>query len=208
MSNSSGNLLIVAAPSGGGKTSLIDALLAEDERLRLSVSHTTRRPRPDEIDGRHYHFISAERFEAMVEAGEFLEHAEVFDCRYGTSRAAVEEHLTRGVDVILEIDWQGARQIRAAFGRCRSVFILPPSLEILCQRLERRATDTEAVIQRRMRDAQSEISHWDEFDYLLVNDDFDTALADLRAILRSLRLSRNYQQERHRGLLAELLGTG
>jgi guanylate kinase len=203
-----GNLLIVAAPSGGGKTSLVHALLAEDERLALSVSHTTRAPRPGEQDGKHYHFVSVQDFRQLAGDGAFAEHALVFGHHYGTHAGFMSEQLDRGLDVILEIDWQGARQVRGAFTDCRSVFILPPSLEVLRQRLAQRATDSDEVIHRRMQQARDEISHWAEFDYLVVNDHFDTALADLRAVIRSLRLGRLRQQEENAELLAELLVSG
>jgi len=200
-------LFVVAAPSGGGKTSLISALLDEDERARLSVSHTTRPPRPGEQDGVHYHFVDEFTFLDLVSQGAFLEHARVFDYRYGTGRQSVEQQLASGHDVILDIDWQGARQIRKAFPSCCSIFIIPPSLEVLRQRLIGRGQDSESVIQRRMRDAQAEISHWTEFDFLIINDDFDEALADLHSIIRSGQLSRPLNMSQHREILAELLGT-
>jgi len=200
-------LFVVAAPSGGGKTSLISALLDEDERARLSVSHTTRPPRPGEQDGVHYHFVDEFTFLDLVSQGAFLEHARVFDYRYGTGRQSVEQQLASGHDVILDIDWQGARQIRKAFPSCCSIFIIPPSLEVLRQRLTGRGQDSESVIQRRMRDAQAEISHWTEFDFLIINDDFDEALADLHSIIRSGQLSRPRNMSQLREILAELLGT-
>jgi len=200
-------LFVVAAPSGGGKTSLISALLDEDERARLSVSHTTRPPRPGEQDGVHYHFVDEFTFLDLVSQGAFLEHARVFDYRYGTGRQSVEQQLASGHDVILDIDWQGARQIRKAFPSCCSIFIIPPSLEVLRQRLTGRGQDSESVIQRRMRDAQAEISHWTEFDFLIINDDFNEALADLHSIIRSGQLSRPRNMSQLREILAELLGT-
>jgi guanylate kinase len=200
-----GNLLIVAAPSGAGKSSLVNALLESDARLVLSISHTTRTPRPGERDGEWYHFIDQETFDRQAGENAFLEYARVFDHCYGTSAAAVNALLDEGRDVILEIDWQGARQVRAARPECHSIFILPPSLEVLQTRLKRRATDSAEVIARRMRDARSEISHWQEFDFLVVNDDFDTALADLRAIIRSLRLKLPYRQKQYAPLIEELL---
>lgn len=203
-----GDLLIVAAPSGGGKTSLVNALLESDSRLALSVSHTTRGPRRGEKDGEHYHFVSAREFGKLAGENAFVEHAEVFGHQYGTHAGLLEQQLSSGLDVILEIDWQGARQVRAKFPDCRSVFILPPSLGVLRERLSRRATDSDEVIAQRMEAARAEISHWQEFDYLVVNDDFDSAFGDLAAIVRSLRLSRPRQQKAYANLLAELLGTG
>lgn len=201
-------LYVVAAPSGGGKTSLISALLKRDPQVRLSVSHTTRKPRPGEIDGVHYHFVDESEFERLVSQSAFLEHARVFDHRYGTGRRAVEQQLEQGHDVILDIDWQGARQIRASFPSSRSIFIIPPSLEALQQRLTKRGQDDEAVIRRRMRDARAEISHWDEFDYLIVNDDFDQALDELHRIVRQDEVPRAQATGRTREILADLLETG
>jgi guanylate kinase len=203
-----GRLFIIAAPSGGGKTSLVNALLAADHRLVLSVSHTTRAPRPGEVDGRHYHFTDPETFARRAEAGEFLEHATVFGHLYGTHAGALGAQLGQGLDVILEIDWQGAAQVRKVFPECRSMFILPPSLEVLRERLSRRGQDSAAVISRRMREAQAEISHWEEFDYLVVNEDFQTALEDLQAIIHCSRLGREVQARQHTELLAELLVSG
>lgn len=201
-------LYVVAAPSGGGKTSLIAALLKRDPQVRLSVSHTTRKPRPGEIDGVHYHFVDESEFERLVSQSAFLEHARVFDHRYGTGRRAVEQQLEQGHDVILDIDWQGARQVRASFPSSRSIFIIPPSLEALQQRLTKRGQDDEAVIRRRMRDARAEISHWDEFDYLIVNDDFDRALDELHRIVRQDEAPRAQATGRTREILADLLETG
>jgi guanylate kinase len=202
------NLYVVAAPSGGGKTSLISALLDENDRVRLSVSHTTRPPRPGEQDGVHYHFVDESAFLDLISQDAFLEHARVFDHRYGTGRQTVEQQLASGHDVILDIDWQGARQIRQAFPSCCSIFIIPPSLDVLRQRLTGRGQDSESVIRRRMRDAQAEISHWTEFDFLIINDDFDAALADLRSIINSGELNRPANERQRREILAELLGTG
>jgi len=199
---------VVAAPSGGGKTSLINALIDKDNRVRLSVSYTTRPPRPGEQDGVHYHFVDESEFMDLVARNAFLEHARVFDYRYGTGRQAVEQQLAAGHDVILDIDWQGARQIRETFPSCRSIFIIPPSLEVLRQRLTARGQDSEKVIRRRMRDAQAEISHWNEFDFLIINDNFDEALADLQAIIRSGKSNRPVTGRQRREILAELLGTG
>ena len=201
-------LYVVAAPSGGGKTSLIAALLERDDRIRLSVSHTTRAPRPGEIDGRHYHFVNEETFLKLIEDDAFLEHARVFDHRYGTGREAVERQLKAGFDVILDIDWQGARQIRERFPGCVTVFIVPPSLEVLEQRLARRGQDSKATIRRRMRDARAEISHWDEFDHVVINDDFQEALGDLHAIVREGAPRRKCDLEQQRLILAEMLETG
>jgi guanylate kinase len=178
-----GRLIVIAAPSGAGKTSLVKALLARDPALRLSVSHTTRERRPTEQEGREYHFVAVPEFERLREAGEFLEHARVFDNLYGTSRAFVEQQLTAGHDVVLEIDWQGARQVRRAMPQCVSVFILPPSRTALAERLARRATDTPQVIERRLADAAGDMSHYREFDYVVVNDDFARALEDLQHIV-------------------------
>lgn len=199
-------LFIVSAPSGAGKTSLIKALLAADAELSASVSHTTRSPRPGEVDGRDYHFVTVERFRAMAAVGEFLEHACVFDHYYGTSAAAVRAQAMAGRDVILEIDWQGARQIHELVPDAVRIFILPPSVQTLRQRLQARGQDGAAVIERRMRDALSELSHYGEYDYLVVNDDFARALDDLRAIVRARRLRTAAQQVRHGGMLAELGG--
>ncbi len=201
-------LYVVAAPSGGGKTSLINALIDKDNRVRLSVSYTTRPPRPGEQDGVHYHFVDESEFMDLVAGNAFLEHARVFDYRYGTGRQAVEQQLAAGHDVILDIDWQGARQIRETFPSCRSIFIIPPSLEVLRQRLTARGQDSESVIQRRMRDAQAEISHWNEFDFLIINDNFAEALADLETIIRSGKPNRPLTGLQRREILAELLGTG
>ncbi|MBT8048829.1 MAG: guanylate kinase [Xanthomonadales bacterium] len=201
------NLFVVAAPSGGGKTSLINALLKTDERVRLSVSHTTRPPRPGEQDGVHYHFVNEASFLKLADENAFLENARVFDCYYGTGRKAVEQQLASGFDVLLDIDWQGARQVRAAFPSCCTVFIIPPSIEVLRQRLVRRGQDTERVIRRRMREARAEISHWDEFDFIIINDVFEQALADLQTVIRFGKLNRPETQERRVEILAELLGS-
>ncbi|MEJ8569442.1 guanylate kinase [Elongatibacter sediminis] len=198
-------LYVVAAPSGGGKTSLIAALLDRDPNLSLSVSFTTRPPRPGEVDGRHYRFIDKEQFMARVRDDAFLEYAEVYGHYYGTGRAAVEHELLAGRDVLLDIDWQGAQQIRTTFAACCSVFILPPSLAELRRRLESRGQDSREVIERRMAKARSEIEHWEEFDFVVINDDFQAALADLHAIIRERRPVRTDQAERIAPLLAELL---
>jgi len=202
------NLFVVAAPSGGGKTSLINALLEQDRQVKLSVSHTTRPPRPGERDGVHYHFVDQASFLNLVGQGAFLEHARVFDYYYGTGRMEVERQLKAGFDVLLDIDWQGARQIRASFPSCCGIFIIPPSLDVLRQRLIARGQDSKDVIQRRMRDAQSEISHWSEFDFIIINDVFDEALADMQSIIRHGKLKRPENEVQSREILAELLGTG
>jgi len=192
----SGVLFVVSAPSGAGKTSLLRALIPTDPRLRLSISHTTRAPRPGEADGVHYHFVDRAAFEAMVAAGEFLEHAQVFDNLYGTAERSVRAVLGGDLDVVLEIDWQGARQVRARFPEAVSVFVAPPSVAALRERLSGRGQDSADVIERRMRDARGELSHFGEYDYLVVNDVFEQALADLRAIVAAERLRRPRQQER------------
>ena len=178
-----GTLFVLSAPSGAGKSSLAKALVECTPGLAVSVSHTTRAPRPGERDGVHYHFVDRARFQAMVEAGEFLEHAQVFDNFYGTSRRAVEDLLAHGRHVLLDIDWQGARRIKALMPNTRTIFILPPSIAALEQRLRTRGQDSEATIARRMRDAVAELSHYPEFDHLVVNDDFARALGDLCAIV-------------------------
>jgi guanylate kinase len=178
-----GRLFVIAAPSGAGKTSLVRALMEREPGLRFSISYTTRPQRPTEQHGRDYFFVVKDEFERMVAAGEFLEHARVFDNCYGTARRQVEEALAAGQDLILEIDWQGAGQVRRALPECISVFILPPSRPELERRLRGRGTDAEEVIQRRLRDAASDMTHWREFDYVVVNDEFARALAQLQAIV-------------------------
>jgi len=205
---SEANLYVVAAPSGGGKTSLVSALLKMDDRVKLSVSHTTRPPRPGEKDGVHYHFVDEAAFLGLIENNAFLEHARVFDHRYGTGRKAVKQQLAAGYDVLLDIDWQGARQIRHSFPHCRTIFIIPPSLDVLRQRLKARRQDNDVTINHRMREAKAEISHWDEFDYLIINDVFDEALSDLQSIIRK-GIPRRLDEEQRKGkILAELLETG
>jgi guanylate kinase len=201
-------LFVVASPSGGGKTSLINALLQQDDRVALSVSHTTRAPRPGEEEGVHYYFVDDVTFEALAGRGAFLEHAQVFGYRYGTGRAAVVRQLADGFDVLLDIDWQGARQVRKSFPAARTIFILPPSLDVLRRRLVNRGQDSDEVIAHRMQAARDEISHADEFDYLVVNDDFQLALADLRAIIRLGQPKRTEQISKCREILAELLENG
>jgi guanylate kinase len=184
MSAETGRLYVIAAPSGAGKTSLVKALMEREPRLRFSVSYTTRKARPNEIDGRDYHFITAARFQEMVDRGEFLEHARVFDNFYGTGVHAVADALAAGGLVLLEIDWQGARQVRERLPDARTIFILPPATQALEQRLNARSTDSDAVIQRRLQDARRDISHFSEFDYVVINDRFDQAVEDLHAIVR------------------------
>ncbi len=200
-----GQLFVVAAPSGAGKSSLVNALLARDDNLSLSISHTTRPPRPGESEGHHYHFVSEAEFLADRANGEFLEHARVFDHWYGTSRRSVARFLDSGRDVILEIDWQGAEQVRQQFPDSCHIFILPPSVASLLERLKKRGQDSEAVIERRMRDARAEMVHYGEFDYVVINDDFETALHELHAIVIAQRLQQSAQRRRHESLLQELL---
>jgi guanylate kinase len=200
-----GRLFVIAAPSGAGKTSLVKALLASEPRLRLSVSHTTRKRRPSEEDGREYHFVSVAQFKQLVARGEFLEHARVFDNFYGTARGFVEEQLRQGHDVILEIDWQGAQQVRRAMPQCVSIFILPPSRRALAERLTRRATDSAQIIARRLADATADMSHYREFDYVIVNDDFAQALSDLRRIVAGRAGDLTSARPELAALLAELL---
>ena len=178
-----GQLFVIAAPSGAGKTSLVRALMQREPSLRFSISYTTRPQRPAEIHGRDYFFVTQPEFQEMVTAAAFLEHARVFDNYYGTARQQVEDSLAAGQDLILEIDWQGAAQIRRAMPECHTVFILPPSRVELERRLRGRGTDSGEVIERRLRDAAGDMGHWDEFDYVVVNDDFERALGDLQAIV-------------------------
>ncbi len=200
----SGNLFIVSAPSGAGKSSLVKALLERDPAIRLSISHTTRAPRPGEEDGVHYHFVSREAFQERLGKGEFLESAEVYGNYYGTSQPWIEAERAAGRDILLEIDWQGAAQVRRLVPDAISIFILPPSIEELRSRLRGRGTDSEEVIARRMAAAREEVSHCLEFDYLVVNDQFDTALADLLAIARARRLDIRAQEKHLADLLLEL----
>lgn len=202
-----GNLYIISAPSGAGKSSLVSVLVKDRSDIEVSISHTTRAIRPGEVDGVNYHFIDEAAFVEMIEQGLFLEHAQVFDNRYGTSRQSIQEQLLKGKDVILEIDWQGARQIRQLVSNCKTIYILPPSIGALRDRLKKRGQDDDELIDRRMRDAVSEMSHYDEFDYIVINDDFEQAKNDLSAIFASNRLLKAFQQEQHTGLLAELLAT-
>lgn len=202
---SSGTLFIVSAASGGGKTSLLKALMDQDPKVRLSISYSTRPMRPSEQDGVHYHFIDHDRFENMRANALFLEHAEVFGNFYGTSRVWIEQQLAQSVDVILEIDWQGAQQVRQQMPLAVSLFILPPSRAILQQRLEGRGQDQSDVIQQRMQAAVGEMVHYDEYDYLVINDDFNVALADIQAIIRAQRLKIHLQMERHVQIIQQLL---
>ena len=189
-----GKLFVVSAPSGAGKTSLVRALVAQRPNLVVSVSHTTRRPRANEVEAREYFFVTAEEFQRLVRLGAFLEHAQVFDNFYGTGAAQVRAHLTAGRDVLLEIDWQGARQVRSALPECVTIFILPPSRSALEERLRARRTDSPEIIARRLREAVDDMSHYAEFDYVIVNDRFEQALSELAAVLdgraEALRASR------------------
>lgn len=199
-----GNIFLVVAPSGAGKSTLVNALLAKDAAIQLSVSYTTRPPRPGEQDGREYHFVSVEDFKARRARGEFLESAEVHGNFYATSRLWIEERMREGRDVLLEIDWQGARQVKAAFAHAVGIFILPPSIDALEQRLHKRGQDLPQVIARRLLAAGSEIAHAPEFDYVIINADFDRALAELTAIVTAARLRYANQAARHHALFAQL----
>lgn len=199
------SLFVVSAPSGAGKTSLVNALIAQYENISLSISHTTRHAREGEVDGQDYYFVNNAQFTALRDASEFLESATVFDHSYGTSSKAVLSQLEQGIDVILEIDWQGAAQVRKNYPDCISIFILPPSRSTLEQRLRGRGQDDEEVIARRMHEAENEMSHYVEFDYLVVNDDFNQALTDLVAVITAQRLSLDIQKKVQANLLIELL---
>lgn len=201
----SGQFFIVSAPSGAGKSSLVKAWLERDTAISLSVSHTTRLPRPGEVDGVNYHFVDRDRFVDMLGRGEFLESAEIYGNFYGTSQPWIEARMATGQDILLEIDWQGAAQVRTLMPRAVSIFILPPSIQELRRRLEGRGTDSPEVIERRMAMAREEISHALEADYLVVNDVFDTALADLMAIARARRLRMDVQSIRQTSLMHSLL---
>lgn len=200
-----GQLYIVSAPSGGGKTSLLNALRLELNDVVVSVSFTTRQARPGEEQGKHYHFVSVADFQQQIEQDNFLEYAQVFDNYYGTSRQTVGEQLKAGLDVILEIDWQGAQQVRQRTDNVISIFILPPSRRALEERLRNRRQDSDEIIARRMRDAQRELSHYNEYDYLVINDDFDEALQDLISIFRCQRLRLKLQQQNRSSLLSQLV---
>ena len=190
------NLFVVVAPSGAGKTSLVNALLERDPNIRLSISYTTRPPRAGEEHGKHYHFVDKAEFEAMIAAGDFLEHANVYGNYYGTSRKWIARELEGDHDVLLEIDWQGAAQVRKLFPKMVGIFILPPSLAELKRRLEGRGKDSPETIARRMASAREEISHVLEFEYIIVNESFDSAVVDLVSVVRAARLSRERQRER------------
>lgn len=210
MSSRFGNLFILSAPSGAGKSSLIKALLAKSlnanaNPLQVSVSHTTRDPRPGEVDGEHYHFVSREAFELLIAQNAFFEYAEVFGNYYGTSRITIEHTLSKGIDVFLDIDWQGARQVKEQMPDTCSIFILPPSATALRERLVSRGQDAQSVIEKRMQEAVSEMSHYDEFDFVLVNDDFSTALDELNCVVQAQRLRKTRQKLQQRALIADLL---
>lgn len=200
----SGRLFLVTAPSGAGKSSLVNALLKMEPDIKLSISHTTRAPRPGEENGREYHFVTVEEFEAMKDRGEFLESALVHSNYYGTSRVWIEEQMSVGNDVLLEIDWQGARQVRERFAGTVGIFILPPSIEALEWRLHHRGTDSEQTITRRLLGAGAEMAHAPEFEYVIINEDFDVALSQMRAVVIASRLAYGQQAVRHRDTLAAL----
>ena len=206
------NLFIVAAPSGCGKTSLVESLINNTKNLRVSISHATRKPRADEVNGTNYHFVSVAEFQKMVSDGAFIEHAEVFENLYGTSKKLINDNLNNNIDVILEIDWQGARQVKQNLPSAISIFILPPSKEALELRLKNRAQDDELIIKKRMLDAENQMSHFNEFDYLVINDNFNTALTDLESIIASsnnlsklAHLSLEEQSIKHKKLLKKLI---
>jgi len=203
-SSHSARMIILSAPSGAGKTSLARALVDIEPNAALSISHTTRDRRPGETDGEHYHFVDHPTFESMIEQDLFLEYARVFDNLYGTSRGAVDPQIEAGTSIVLDIDWQGARKVRDRMPQCVSVFILPPSREVLAQRLSDRGRDSANVIERRMRDAASEAAHFSEYDWVVINDDFDQALAELRAILAGNPVSEAASSDRVKALVASL----
>jgi len=206
------NLFIIAAPSGCGKTSLVDALLKKSRNICVSVSHTTRKPRPEEVNGTNYHFISIDEFQEMIKDNKFDEFAEVFENLYGSSRQLIEDNLNNNIDVILEIDWQGACQVKNNMPNSISIFILPPSKEALLERLKNRAQDDELTINKRMSDSENQMRHFNEFDYLIINNDFNEALSDLESIIIPSRkasdrfnLSLEEQSNKHKNLLKKLL---
>jgi guanylate kinase len=199
-----GNLFIITAASGAGKTSLIKELLANDSQVKLSISHTTRQPRPGEQNGVHYHFVDDAQFMAILNVGGFLESADVHGAKYGTAQSGVDAALQAGDDVILEIDWQGAAQVRNIYPQSISIFILPPSVETLAQRLNNRGQDSSEVIAKRLAAAREEMSHVVEFDYVTINDNFEVALQDLMAIIRASRLKAQTQLQRHANLIQQL----
>ena len=200
----SGNLFIVTAPSGAGKTSLVRELLTADPNVQLSISYTTRAPRPGELNGQDYHFISMDEFMVMLGNGEFLESAEVYGNRYGTSQPWITGKMQEGKDILLEIDWQGAAQVRKIFPEAIGIFILPPSIGTLRERLKNRSQDTDEIIERRMQAARDDISHVGEFDYVIINNDFKEAVRDLLAVVRAARLTTGKQLSRHSDLLTQL----
>jgi guanylate kinase len=202
--NSSGNLFIITAASGAGKTSLLEALLLQDAQIKRSVSHTTRAPRPGEIEGVHYHFVTEAQFLEILSAGGFLESADVHGAKYGTSQSVVDTGLQAGYDVVLEIDWQGAAQVRNLYPHSTSIFIFPPSVETLQQRLNSRGQDSAEVINKRVAAAREEMRHVVEFDYVTINDTFEVALQDLTAIIRATRLKAQTQLQRHANLIQQL----
>ena len=200
-----GNLFIISAPSGAGKSSLIQALLKRHQDMQVSVSHTTRAPRPGEQDGVHYHFISVDEFKALIAKDEFFEWAEVFGNYYGTSKSSIRDSLSQGIDVFLDIDWQGARQIKQQESSAQGIFILPPSLNELEQRLNNRGQDSSEVIAKRMAQAQAEMSHANEYEYLIINDNFDLALSEFERIVLAQRNSYSSQASKQQALLSQLL---
>ncbi|MCK6157271.1 guanylate kinase [Moraxella osloensis] len=200
-----GSLFIITAASGTGKTSLVKQLVATTNDLAVSISHSTRKPRPGEIDGQHYHFVSREIFADMIKQGEFLEHAEVFENYYGTAKSTVEFMLSNGLDVILEIDWQGALQVQKLRPDATTIFILPPDRQSLRQRLSNRGQDSQEVIERRLAGSVNEMAQYVNFDYVVINDNFDVALAELKSIIIANRLTLAKQQERHAGRIEQLL---
>jgi guanylate kinase len=204
LTSMSGSLFVVAAPSGAGKSTLVNALLAQEPAIKLSISTTTRQPRPGEVDGREYHFTTAQDFVARAEQGEFLEWAEVHGNYYGTSRVMVENQMTAGTDILLEIDWQGARQVRELFPQAAFIFILPPSIAALEERLHKRGTDEPHIITRRLLAAGGEIAHAPDFDYVIINENFNVALEEMRSIVKATRCRFAQQMARNASLFAQL----